>query len=209
MTRLLRCLPLLLLFLWSAGSFSAATRRRPGPYVAQCVGVTLAASYIADVGTNGGPGFQFVIENNTRKDIRLAQPVPSSAHWYARVGMRWLWRASAGRGGALVNALSEKGAMFAYQPSTPPEHVDDLTVPAHGSQQWTVAMRDDPAIQYRPSCAHCNYPGETEYRAIFAYAYLPSPQEHVPDLLRCGLRSAPVPMPPVALQTLKTPPETH
>jgi len=200
-----RLAPLLLLLSWSAGSFSADSHRRPGPLVSQCTGVTLQASYLADTGA--GPGFSFHIENKTRKDIRLAQPVPSSAHWYARVGMRWLWRASAGRGGALVNALIEKGPMFAWQPATPPEHTDYLTVPAHGSRDWTVRMRDDPAIQYRPSCARCNYPGETEYQAIFAYAYLPPPEEHAPDLLRCGLRSTPVPMPPVALHAALQ--ETH
>jgi hypothetical protein len=206
MTSLLRCGTLLLLLSWSAGSFSASVEHRPGPFVAQCTGVTLHASYIADVGTNAGPGFAFHIENKTGKDIRLAQPVPSSAHWYARVGLRWLWRASAGRGGALVNALVEKGPMFAFRPATPPEHAQYLTVAAHGSEDWTVAMRDHPAIQYRPSCAHCNNPGETDYQAIFAYAYLPNQDEHVPDLLRCGLRTAPVPMPPVALHdaTLQT-----
>ncbi len=194
-----RPLALLLLLSWSSGSFCADAHRRPGPYVSQCTGVTLQASYLADVGANSGPGFAFHIENKTSKDIRLAEPVPSSTHWYARVGLRWLWRASAGRGGALVNALIEKGPMFAYQPSKPPEHADYLTVPAHASHDWMVAMRDDPAIDYRPSCAHCNYPGETDYQAIFAYAYLPGPDEQVPDLLRCGLRSAPVPMPPAAL----------
>lgn len=199
MTRLLRPVSLLLLLSWSAGSFSADNPRRPGPYVAQCAGVSLKASYIAEAGVDAGPGFNFHIDNGTAKDIRLEMPVPSSAHWYARVGMRWLWRASAGRGGALVNALIEKGPMFAYRPATPPEHPEYLTVPAHGSQEWTVPMRDNPAIQYRPSCARCNYPGETQYQAVFAYAYLPNPEEHAPELLRCGLRSAPVPMPPVAL----------
>ena len=199
MTSRLRPVSLLLLLSWSAGSFSADTQRRPGPYVSQCVGVSLRANYIAETEANAGPGFTFHIENKTAKDIRLEMPVPSSAHWYARVGMRWLWRASAGRGGALVNALLEKGPMFAYQPAMPPEHAQYLTVPAHGSEDWTVTMRDDPAIEYRPSCARCNYPGEREYQAVFAYAYLPHPEEHASDLLRCGLRSTPVPMPPVAL----------
>jgi len=206
MNRLLHCAPLFLLIFWSE-SPSAATHRRPGPYVSQCAGVTLRASYIADVGANAGPGFAFHIENKTAKDVRLAEPVPSSAHWYARVGLRWLWRASAGRGGALVNALSEKGPMFAYQPAAPPDHTEYLTVSAHSSHDWTEPMRDDPAIDYRPSCARCNYPGETEYQAVFAYAYLPNSQEHVPDLLRCGLRSTPVPMPPVALHAASL--ETH
>lgn len=207
MTRLVRPASLLLLLAWSTGSFSADVQRRPGPYVLPCAQITLGASYIADVGANAGPGFAFHLDNKTGKEIRLEQPVPSSTHWYARVGMRWMWRASAGRGGALVNALSEKGPMFAYQPAAPPEHAEYLTVPAHGTQDWTVSIRDDPAIQYRPSCARCNYPGETEYQAIFAYAYLPNPEEKVPDLLRCGLRSTPVPMPPVPLHAAST--KTH
>jgi len=207
MLRLLRLLPVPLLLLWSMGSFSADTQRHPGPYVRQCTGVALKADYMASAAANAGPGFSFHIDNKTATDIRLEMPVPSSTHWYARVGIRWMWRASAGRGGALVNALLENGPMFAYQPATPPDHPDYLTVPAHGSEDWTVSMRDDPAIEYRPSCARCNYPGETEYEAVFAYAYLPNPEEHAPDLLRCGLRSAPVPMPPIALHQASL--ETH
>lgn len=206
MTRLrIALLPLLLS--WSIGSVSADTPRRPGPYVLPCAGVKLVANYVADVGAGAGPGFAFHIANNTSKDIRLEEPVPSSAHWYARVGIRWMWRASAGRGGALVDALRDNGPMFAYQPAAPPEHAEYLTVPAHGSQDWVVPMRDDPAIAYRPSCARCNYPGETEYQAVFAYAYLPNAEEHVADLLGCGLRSSPVPMPPVALHSASL--ETH
>lgn len=207
MTRPLRMLLLLSLLSWSTGASSADTQRHPGPYVLPCTGVTLKANYMAEAGGSAGPGFAFHIENKTGKDIRLEQPVPSSVHWYARVGMRWLWRASAGRGGALVDALRENGPMFAFRPSAVPDHAQYLTVLAHGSQDWVVSMRDDPAIEYRPSCARCNYPGETEYQAIFAYAYLPSPEEHAPDLLRCGLRSTPVPMPPVALHAASL--ETH
>ncbi len=207
MTRLLRIALVPSLLLWAIDLASANTPRRPGPYVLPCAGVTLRANYMADVGAAGGPGFAFHIANNTGREIRLEQPVPSSAHWYARVGIRWMWRASAGRGGALVNALQENGPMFAYQPKAPPEHAEYLTVSAHGAQDWVVPMRDDPAIAYRPSCARCNYPGETEYQAIFAYAYLPGADEHAPDLLRCGLRSAPVPMPPVALHAAS--PEAH
>jgi hypothetical protein len=71
-----------------------------------------------------------------------------------------------------------------------------LTVAARGSGQWTEPILNNPAIAYRPSCPQCNYPGESDYQAVFAYAYLPGPQEDNSDLLRCGLRSAPVPMPP-------------
>jgi hypothetical protein len=85
MTRLLHFAPLLLLLSWSTGAISADSERRPGPYVMPCAGVTLNANYVADVGSSAGPGFHFHIENKTAKDIHLAQPVPSSAHWYARV----------------------------------------------------------------------------------------------------------------------------
>lgn len=183
---------------------AAGGRQRPGPYVLPCAGVTLEASYLAEAepgaGPEGGPGFLFRIENHTAKEIRLEEPVPSSAHWYARVGDRWMWRASAGTGGALVNALVEKGPMFAYRPEAAPADPEYLTVPAHGAKEWTEAMRSDPAIAYQPSCAHCNYPGESDYQAVFAYAYLPNAEEGAPkNLLRCGLRSAPVPMPPKSL----------
>lgn len=196
--------------LLASGTAESATGGRPGPYVMPCAGVTLEASYLADVGggtsgpaagpdggSDAGPGFLFRIENHTAKEIRLEEPVPSSAHWYARVGDRWLWRASAGTGGALVNALEEKGPMFAYRPAEAPADPEYLTVPAHGAKEWTEAMRNDAAIRYRPSCAECNYPGESDYRAVFAYAYLPNAEEPArKDLLGCGLRSAPVPMPP-------------
>ncbi len=199
MTRLLRITLLLLLLLWDAGLVSAGSAHRPGPAVLPCAGITLTASYLAEAAPGAGPGFIFRIDNSTPRPIRLEQPVPSSAHWYARVGQRWLWRASAGRGGALVDAEREHGPMFAWQPAQPPVHAAYLTVPARGSKEWAEPMRDNPAIAYRPSCARCDYPGEREYQAVFAYAYLPNPAEAVPGLLRCGLRSAPVPMPPVAL----------
>jgi hypothetical protein len=180
----------------TAAPLQAGGTRHPGPYVSQCAGITLSASYLSEATPGLGPGFQFRIDNHTAHAIRLEQPVPSSAHWFALVGDHWYWRASAGTGGALVNALSEHGLMFAYQPLTPPDHPEYLVVPAHGSEQWTESMLDNPAIAYRPSCAHCNYPGESQYQAVFAYAYLPAGEEHAAGLLHCGLRSQPVPMPP-------------
>jgi hypothetical protein len=190
-----------LLIASSAVAVSAGIPRRVQTTVAPCKGVQLTASYLAETTPGSGPGFLFRIENHTSKEIRLERPVPSSAHWYARVGDRWLWRASAGRGGALVNALIPQGAMFASRSAVSPRDPQYLTVPAKGSQQWVEAMLDNPAIAYRPSCAHCNYPGERDYEAVFAYAYVPGPEEHAPGLLRCGLRSDPVPMPPKALQS--------
>jgi hypothetical protein len=188
-----------LLIASSAAAVPAAIHH-PQTTVFPCKGVKLTASYLAEAASGAGPGFLFRIENRTSKTIRLARPAPSSAHWYARVGDRWLWRASAGRGGALVNALLPTGPMFAWRPARPPAHPQYLTVPPQGAQQWVEAMRNNPAIAYRPSCAHCNYPGESDYEAVFAYAYLPGADEHAPDLLRCGLRSDPVPMPPRALE---------
>lgn len=199
MTLLLRIALLSVLAVCGVQAVSAGAAHRPGSTVLPCAGITLSASYLAEVRPGAGPGFLFRIENRTAKEIRLEQPVPSSAHWYALVGTRWLWRASAGRGGALVDAQREKGPMFAYRSTVPVKNPAYLTVPARGSRTWAESMRDDPAIAYRPGCAQCNYPGEKEYQAVFAYAYLPPAGDPVPDLLRCGLRSAPVPMPPVAL----------
>lgn len=160
-----------------------------------CSGVALSASYLGDV-SGQGPGFLFRIENRTPRAIRLENPVPSSTHWYAQAGDRWLWRASAGWGGSLVNAESPRGLMFAYRPATPSPDPHYLTVPAHGTRQWTESMRNHPSIAYEPGCAMCGYRGETVYQAVFAYAYLPAPGENAPNLIRCGLRSDPVPMPP-------------
>lgn len=185
-------LPLLLV-----GRMIAATpeRAQRSAYVLPCRDVILNASYLGDV--NGkGPGFLFQVENRTARPIRLEQPVPSSADWYARVGNQWLWRASAGRGGALVNAENPRGLMFAFRPAVPPSDPHYLTVPAHGSLRWTESIKDHPALAYEPGCPMCSYPGESQYQAVFSYAYLPNAEEPLQDLLRCGLRSAPVPMPP-------------
>ncbi|HEX4036559.1 MAG TPA: hypothetical protein VHX37_00760 [Acidobacteriaceae bacterium] len=192
-------------FLLASGSAVSAGARRPGTYVQRCRDVTLTASYLAEARPGAGPGFLFRIENQRTKAIRLMEPVPSSTDWYAQVGERWMWRASAGMGGSLVNALAPKGPMFAYRPAGGGDGQDAkvLTVPAHGAQEWIEAMRDDPAIAYRPSCAQCNYPGETRYQAVFAYAYMANAEGPASDLLRCGLRSAPVPMPPKGLAAAK------
>lgn len=170
---------------------------RPGPFVPLCSKqIVFSASYLADLQAENGPGYLFTIENHTARPIRLAQPVPSSAHWYAQVGSKWLWRASSGFGGSYVDAINQRGPLFAYQPRTEPAHPHYITVPAHGKVQWTSGEHDNPALAYQPSCSHCNYPGEREYKAVFAYAYLPPAGTHVKDLLACGLRTDMVDMPP-------------
>jgi hypothetical protein len=184
-------------------SADSAVTHHPGPYVPLCSHISLSASYLAEAEPVKGPGFLFVIKNDTNKDIRLALPVPSSAHWYAHVGAKWLWRASSGSGGSFVDAYNEKGEVFAYQPKNPPQNPEYMIVPAHASHEWTETMHDHPEIAYRPGCAICNYPGEREYRAVFAYAYVPHPQEHAEALLPCGLRSSPVVMPPLTPRQAK------
>ena len=174
-----------------------ASARQPGPTVPLCPRqIAFTASYLAETSPGRGPGFLFRIENGTAKEITLAEPVPSSAHWYARVGNRWLWRASSGAGGSYVDAINERGPVFAYQPKEVPVDPKYITVPAHGHYEWTAGERDIPALSYRPGCAQCNYPGEHDYMAVFAYAYLPPPQQHKDGLLACGLRSNLVAMPP-------------
>jgi hypothetical protein len=156
-----------------------ATAHQPGPSVPLCSRqITFTASYLAQTAPGQGSGFLFRIENDTAKTITLAEPVPSSAHWYARVGNRWLWRASSGAGGSYVDAINEKGEVFAYRPKEPPAQPKYLTVPAHGSYEWTADAHQIPALSYRPGCALCNYPGEHDYKAVFAYAYLPPAEEH-------------------------------
>lgn len=177
----------------------AAAVHHPGPYVPLCSRqITFSASYLADLKDGNGPGYLFRIENHTARPIKLAEPVPSSAHWYAHVGDKWLWRASSGSGGSYVDAVNERGPVFAYQPKTLPSDPKYITVPAHGSYEWTAGEHDNPALAYQPSCQHCNYPGEYEYKAVFAYAYLPPAGQHPEqkDLLPCGLRTTMIDMPP-------------
>lgn len=194
--------------------------------VPQCSrAVQFTANYLAETEPGQGPGFLFEIDNKTAHPITLVAPVPSSAHWYAQVGNLWLWRASAGRGGALVNAINTHGPVFVFRPKPDPRgdsKIDPqsdpqsnpqsdtkndpklITIPAHGRHVWTEWMRDDSAIAYQPSCAHCNYPGERNFRAVFGYAWLPPFGQHIDHLLTCGLRSNPVDMPPLDLHAKKT-----
>lgn len=176
---------------------TAAANHPPRSYVPLCSrSVVFTASYLADLGHSSGPGYLFRIENRTARPIRLAEPVPSSAHWYARVGNKWLWRASSGSGGSYVNAINERGPVFAYHPASASADPHYVTIPSHGKYEWTSGERDNPALAYQPRCAHCNYPGERDYKAVFAYAYLPPAGQHVDNLLPCGLRTNLVDMPP-------------
>jgi hypothetical protein len=187
---------ILLPFSFTISGLTAAAHR-PGPTVPLCPRqIVFTASYLVETVPGKGPSYLFHIKNDTPKPITLAEPVPSSAHWYARVGNRWLWRASSGAGGSYVDAINEKGPVFAYQPKEAPADPKYITVPAHSSYEWTAGEHEIPALAYKPSCGLCNYPGERVYKGVFAYAYLPPAQEHRDGLLACGLRSNLVDMPP-------------
>lgn len=195
--RVLRAILCLLLLFSLKQSSLTASPHQPGPTVSLCSReIVFTASYLVEAERGKGSGFLFRIDNGTSKPIILAEPVPSSAHWYAKVGNRWLWRASSGAGGSYVDAINEKGPVFAYQPREAPASPNYVTVPAHGHYEWTASEREIPALAYKPGCTRCNYPGEHDYKAVFAYAYLPPPQLHKDGLLPCGLRSNLVPMPP-------------
>ena len=167
---------------------SAATRSVP-----LCAGITLSASYIAAIPPAGEPGFQFRLSNHTAHAIRLAQPIPSSSHWYARAHDRWMWRASSGAGGSLLNAGNEHGRVVVYPAPGLSQGKEYVTLQANASREWTADQQQNPVLAYKPGCPACLYPGEREYQVVFAYAYLAADQA---GLLPCGLRSAPVPMPP-------------
>lgn len=196
-TRLRIAFLLLAIFLPSPASTAANSPTRARAYVPLCSrSIVFTASYLAEVQPGSGPGYLFRIENHTARPIRLAEPVPSSAHWYARVGGKWLWRASSGAGGSYVNAINEYGPVFAYRPSSPAADPSYVTIPAHGNYEWALAEHDHPSLAYRPRCERCDYPGEHDYKAVFAYAYLPGTRNSIKDLLPCGLRSNFVDMPP-------------
>jgi hypothetical protein len=159
-----------------------------------CTGITLSASYLAVIANKQGPGFRFKLLNNTSHPIRLAEPVPSSSHWYARANGRWLWRASNGAGGSLLDAGNEHGRVVVYSPPTDEGEKKFLTLAPHAAQEWVASQQENAVLAYQPGCQMCSYPGEREYQVVFAYAFLAAGGQ--PGLLSCGLRSAAVPMPP-------------
>jgi hypothetical protein len=182
-----------LLFLLSPDTAAA---KKTVASVPPCRGVTLSASYLSDFERGKGPGFQFSLTNDTAHEIRMVEPVPSSSHWYARTQGRWLWRASSGAGGSLVDATNEHGPLAAYH--LPPGGVlsASFSVKPHETKRWVESALENPVLEYKPGCPICSYPGEREYRVVFAYAYLPAETQNRDGLLSCGLRSNPVPMPP-------------
>jgi hypothetical protein len=175
-----------------SGLADSSVSSKPVRSIPICSGVSLSANYLASVGPEQVPGFRFELVNQTGREIKLAQPVPSSSHWYARAHGRWLWRASNGAGGSLLDAGNEHGRVVVYAP--PPE-TKILTLPPHQSREWTESQRENPVLEYKPGCPICSYPGEREYQVVFAYAYLSGAIQPT-GLLPCGLRTAPVPMPP-------------
>ncbi len=164
--------------------------------VPQCRDVVLRAAYLAEAKPGEGAGFQVEIANNRATPIGVAEPVPLSVHWYAFSRGRWLWRSSSGSGGALVNAYSLAGPVFAV-PFTR-QTISVRTIAPHESYRWIAFAGEQPELRYRPGCQHCSYQGESNFRAVLAYAYLPSASTTVPNLLDCGLRSNPIAMPPLA-----------
>jgi len=177
-----------------------APRAKPRT-VAQCAGVTLTGAYLAEAAPGEGPGFLIVISNQTGEPVKLAKPFPTSAHWYAQTGTGpWLWRASSGSGGALADALRDRGPLLAYPPAPvgPGPGPDGyLTVGAHGTLELVESMRSNPILRFRPGCQHCSNPQDERYRAVLAYAYLTGPDLAGQGLLNCGLRSGPIVMPPL------------
>jgi hypothetical protein len=161
-----------------------------------CSGISLSANYLAQTGPGQGPGFRFVLVNRTGREIRLAEPIPSSSHWYARAHGRWLWRASNGAGGSLLDAGNEHGRVVVYPPTAPATgELKFLTLAPHQSREWMESQEENPVLEYKPGCKICSYPGESEYQVVFAYAYIAGGRQPA-GLLGCGLRSVPVPMPP-------------
>jgi hypothetical protein len=186
----------LLAMIWLySGLVGSGAATKPARSVALCSGVSLSASYLAAVAPDQGPGFRFTLRNNTGHEIRLVEPVPSSSHWYARSRGRWLWRASNGAGGSLLDAGNEHGRVVVFAAAAGQRETKFLTLLPHKSVDWVESQLENPVLEYKPGCKLCSYPGEREYQVVFAYAYLAEGSQPA-GLLSCGLRSAPVPMPP-------------
>ncbi len=179
-------------------SQAAPTAHHGGlPIVPQCTAVSLRASFLAEETPGRGAGFLLELHNDTSSPVEILDPTPLSVHWYAKTAGRWLWRASSGSGGSLVNAFSPKGPVFATVQASANEPHPTRTIAAGGTYTWTAFSGGDPVLRYRPGCEHCKYPGEEQYQAVLAYAVLPSAPQSAGNFLKCGLRSEPVVMPPL------------
>ncbi len=159
----------------------------------QCADVSLRGAYLVEEKRGMGPAFLVELRNNRSTAIHVAEPAPLSVHWYARDGDAWLWRASSGAGGALVNALQTHGLVFTAVAPT----LQEREVAPHQAWTWTVPLGTTSALAYHPGCQHCVFGQRTEYRAVLAYAVRPASGQVSPDWLQCGLRSNPVSMPPL------------
>lgn len=95
-----------------------------------------------------------------------------------------------------MDALQERGPLLVYKGTGQGVPEGGFTVKPHQTRRWVETAKENPALAYNPSCPICSYPGEHDYRVVFAYAYLPANQKQEARLLSCGLRSKPVPMPP-------------
>ena len=97
----------------AASTLSHALRSVP-----LCSGITLSASYLARSRPTRSRAFVSFCLNRTSREIKLAEPVPSSSHWYARARGPLVWRASNGAGGSLVDAGNEHGRVMVYPPES-------------------------------------------------------------------------------------------
>jgi len=87
--------------------------------------------------------------------------------------------------------------MFAFSSARRVDPSQILRVAPHSNVEWEQGPRENPALEYKPGCAKCNNPSDRDFRAVFAYAFLPPPQDRGLGLLSCGIRSTPVEMPPI------------
>ena len=104
------------------------------------------------------------------------------------------WVEASGAGGSLLDAGNERGRVVVYASPADEGEKKVLALAPHASREWVASQQDNAVLAYQPGCKMCSYPGEREYQVVFAYAYLAAGGQS--GLLSCGLRTAPVPMPP-------------
>lgn len=195
------CIALFLLFCCAAPRGEATSQRIHQPShssqaVAQCTDVSLHASYLVEETVGRGPAFLLEIQNSRNAAITIAEPVPLSIHWYVHTGNQWLWRASSGSGGALLDAMHEHGPVLADTLPAGKEY-HSTEIGPHTVYTSTVLLGSSPSLAYHPGCEHCGVDKEREYRAVLAYAMRPVPGQSGSNWLQCGLRSNAVVMPPL------------
>ncbi len=76
------------------------------------------------------------------------------------------------RVGAWSMQVIRYGRVAVYPAAAGNDEAKWVTLAPHQTREWTESPAENPVLEYKPGCAQCSYPGESEYQVVFAYAYI-------------------------------------